>query len=245
MLLPGMTKRTFDAMNDVEILIAGNEAVMASSHVLAAASRVFEAMLASGMKESQTKKIKLAEKTKEEVELFLQLIHPVSGRHVRVTNDNVGHLLPLLVEYQVEGLEEECEAALMSGACSCDRLLMAKKFGMARAATKIITDLALKFPDVDISRLSGSPDVANEFLIELKKHVIPKNELSVMMGKLADVVGASLPVNAKIANAKDVRPGITIRFGTRADEEIPRAIRSVGLALEDRRPSLCSHGPEP
>ncbi len=43
------------------------------------------------------------------MQLLLDLIHPISGRHVKVTPENVDMILALLVEYQVERLKDECE----------------------------------------------------------------------------------------------------------------------------------------
>lgn len=233
-----MAKRNFEAMKDVEIVVAGEESIMANSYVLAAASPVFETMLSSGMVESRTKKIKLAEKTKESMQMFLDLIEPVSGRFVKLTPDNIEMILPLLNEYQVEGLEEECENAMLACPATAERLAMAKRFGLTKAASKLRDELVERFPDVDVAPMTVFPEVMNEFLCELKKSLTAKAGMKLetkrALTRLSFAIFDVLPGTTKLTETVTVDfPGknIVLSKGARADEAIRSAIGQIATLL--------------
>lgn len=171
-----MAKRGFEALQDVEIAVQGNETLLANSGILAGASPVFAAMLTSDMVEGRTKKIKLQDKTKEAIEMFLEIIHPAKGRLTKVTQENIDHLLPLFEEYQVEGFKDECESILMLCPASVDRLLLADRFGMQKALDHIFSGLVRSFPAVDTDRLCDMPHLMRAFMRALKKSVLCHTE---------------------------------------------------------------------
>eukprot|EP00930_Biecheleria_cincta_P030110 TRINITY_DN20895_c0_g1_i1.p1 TRINITY_DN20895_c0_g1~~TRINITY_DN20895_c0_g1_i1.p1 ORF type:complete len:234 (-),score=52.04 TRINITY_DN20895_c0_g1_i1:120-821(-) len=233
-----MAKRKVESMKDVEIVVAGDESIMANSYVLAAASPVFENMLASGMVESRTKKIKLADKTKEAMQMLLDLIQPVSGRFVKLTPDNIEMVLPLLNEYQVEGLEEECENAMLASPATAERLAMAKRFGLSKAASKLRDELVQRFPDVDVAPMTVFPEVTNEFLSELKISLTTKAALKLetkkALARLSLAIFDVLPGTTKLTETVTVDfPGkrLVLSKGARADEAIRTAIGQVAILL--------------
>eukprot|EP00971_Amphidinium_carterae_P164494 3261478-Amphidinium_carterae.1 len=74
-------------------------------------SPVFRRMLDCGMAEAQTKEINLPGKKKEEFEVFMNAIEPLSP--MKLTEENAHFLARWADEYGVEGLKERCEKELL------------------------------------------------------------------------------------------------------------------------------------
>jgi len=219
-----------DAMQDVELVVSGGDVLYANSGILAAASPVFAAMLSSDMVEGRTRKVRLEDKSKEAIESFLRIIHPVSGRLVKITADNIDGLVPLFEEYQVEGFTEECEAALLGFPASFDRLAFARRFGFDRAARRLVDELAEQFPNIPLPKDDGGPACgsSNDVLCDfVKKLAEVQQERSLQLKRkfedLAHDVYRALDgvVNEGRAPYKHLRPG------AHADQEIPNAIREL------------------
>eukprot|EP00931_Biecheleriopsis_adriatica_P009101 TRINITY_DN110207_c0_g1_i1.p1 TRINITY_DN110207_c0_g1~~TRINITY_DN110207_c0_g1_i1.p1 ORF type:complete len:228 (-),score=32.16 TRINITY_DN110207_c0_g1_i1:99-782(-) len=221
------TKRGYAQMLDVELIVEGGEVLPANSGVLAAASPVFGAMLCSEMVEGRTKKVKLDDKSKEAIELFLKIIHPGHGRLVKVTEKNVDMLLPLFDEYQVEGFQEECAALLLWLPATFDRMMLAKRFGLEGAFQKQMRDLATKFPDVDVSQFSKCPpDLLALYMAKVAQvQKAKKEQLQREIEQLGKDAFRCLPSGTEVDKSR--APYHILTPGQPADAEISRGIHSL------------------
>eukprot|EP00971_Amphidinium_carterae_P032768 645049-Amphidinium_carterae.1 len=104
-------QRTEDAgTQDLNINIE-DEIIAVHSQFLTFVSPVFRRMLDSGMAEAQTKEINLPGKKKEEFQVFMNAIEPLST--LQLTHENAHFLARWADEYGVEGLKERCEKELL------------------------------------------------------------------------------------------------------------------------------------
>ena len=96
--------------------------------LLGSASPVFAAMLCSDMKEKYDRSLILPGKTKEDLQLFVEFVRPLSCK--KIDRNNVDRMLPWFDEYQVHKLKEDCQALLLSLPVDLDRLLQAHRFAL-------------------------------------------------------------------------------------------------------------------
>ena len=98
-------------MNTGEIAIVfdgSEEPMMVPEQVLTLASPVFKQMLDHDMTEKKSRSIHLPGKDREEFEVLLSFLMPVSGRKQKITLQNVDFLLQLSNEYCIDPIKQEC-----------------------------------------------------------------------------------------------------------------------------------------
>ncbi|XP_076444193.1 BTB and MATH domain-containing protein 38-like [Babylonia areolata] len=99
-------EKKLDALCDVTIVVEGRK-LHFFKLFLRVASPVFDRMLTSDFSEKQSSEIRLPDKTLEEVDIFLQNVHPAYAWKP-LDDDSLGVLLRLASEYQTEHIREKC-----------------------------------------------------------------------------------------------------------------------------------------
>ncbi|CAE7269980.1 KBTBD3, partial [Symbiodinium pilosum] len=102
----------------------------ACSSLLRMCSPVFNRMFASGMREAQSGTVQVEVATKEEFEVFYNLLIPGAFRPKKVTEDNVDSLLTISEYYQVGFLKIACRETLRSLPATPERLIQAEQTGL-------------------------------------------------------------------------------------------------------------------
>jgi hypothetical protein len=158
----------FEATGDLEVVFDDGSSMMVHSALLGLASPVFAAMFTSGMREAQTKRLELQGKDKDEFELVMSFLRPLSAGQVSVANVDV--LLPWACEYQMLFLKERCEQTLLMLPCSASRLVDAKLWDLQEQYERCLTELTyVQFVgEFDILAAEG------EVLVDLQPHMVEK-----------------------------------------------------------------------
>eukprot|EP00435_Cladocopium_sp_Y103_P021568 s1895_g5.t1 len=144
---PASKRRRYSLECDVEIEVADGECVQTHSHVLMAASDVFAAMLGADMQEARTGRIVLGDKTKGQLEEFLQHLDLRGGAGPPpVTDQNVELLVQFADEYQVIGLRDRCISFLKAQPETkiCDSLEFACKHNLQEVIELCVQTLVKK-----------------------------------------------------------------------------------------------------
>jgi len=150
-----------EATADLEVTVEG-QAFMVHSAIVGLASPVFAALLTSGMQEGLAKKVELPGKIKEEFQMFLSFLKPLSRERVNVSN--VDKLLPWFDEYQVCVLKDECEDLLLKQPVSISRLLQAHRFLLTKQYRRCIEGLSFQEFVGGFEEFAGMPDVLQDVL---------------------------------------------------------------------------------
>ena len=117
--------------DEIELIFDGSEEpLLVSKAVLTLSSPVFKQMLDHDMVEKNSRSIQLLGKDREEFEVFLSFLMPVSGREQHVTVQNVDFLLPLSNEYCIDLIKQECIEIVKQQPPSVERLLQAYTYGI-------------------------------------------------------------------------------------------------------------------
>jgi BTB/POZ domain len=101
---------------DLEVVVGGTS-FMHHSFILCYSSEYFDTMLASGMQESQTKKIEFPDKNPDEWKLFYPFLEPRSvstADSVKITKENAKAILPWFHEFGMTKLLNESDEKLWS-----------------------------------------------------------------------------------------------------------------------------------
>jgi len=149
-----------------------------SSVVLGLASPVLKAMLASGMEESQSRRIKIAKDigTAVQFDQFYACLSPATARTVRINEENVDGILAFSDYYQVIPLKLECDRVLLDFPPSVDRLLQAQKCGLADQYKRCVAAVASDAGKPDLSVLKGHPSVLFDILKQMQNHFSDADE---------------------------------------------------------------------
>lgn len=131
------------------VLLVANEKFHVHRLVLILNSPVFKAMLKSDFTQARSKEITLPEKDPVEVlDLLLQL-YPQQGEDI--TMENVGHILKLADEYQINSVIERCGSFLRitkkGNADAMYILVLAQKYKLSAVAEEcceLLADLSLE-----------------------------------------------------------------------------------------------------
>lgn len=135
------------------------------SAILMAASPVFESMLACGMKETCSRRIELAGKSKGEFEVFLCFVHPGTARQQRIDVQNVDYLVAWFDEYGMNALKDECESFLMTLPSSVERLLQARRLSMRRQYARCLEEVGKNFETMNMKDvLEKAPELMPELM---------------------------------------------------------------------------------
>mmetsp|Transcript_79989 Transcript_79989/g.226335 ORF Transcript_79989/g.226335 Transcript_79989/m.226335 type:complete len:313 (-) Transcript_79989:93-1031(-) len=170
---------------DVAVLVEGDRVVTFST-ILGLGSPVFAALLRTGMKEGLTREVCLPGKSKKDLELFLAFLHPLS--RVRVSPDTVDRMLPWFDEYQVEVLKEECEEVLLGMACTSQRLLQARTFGLNRQYQRCLGELTITEFGEHFGELAREPQIVHDVLPSMEKQ-LPR--LSLVSTAIRETLGTT------------------------------------------------------
>mmetsp|Transcript_69949 Transcript_69949/g.188449 ORF Transcript_69949/g.188449 Transcript_69949/m.188449 type:complete len:242 (+) Transcript_69949:58-783(+) len=137
-----------------------------SSVVLGIASPVFKAMLAAGMKESRSRRIKVSRDigTARQFDDFYSCLSPATACTVRINQENVDGILAFSDYYQVIPLKLECDRALRDFPPSADRLIQAHKYGLSDQYNRCVTAVGSDAGKPDLSALKNHPSVLFDVL---------------------------------------------------------------------------------
>ena len=152
---------TMEEVSDV-FLDFGVDSMPASSVLLRLASPVFNRMIQSGMKEAQQSIIKVEVVSKQDFEIFYNLLGPAAWSADKVTEKNVDALLAASDYYQVGFLKTACEDKLLALPASGHRLLQAHKHGLKRQHQRCIDSLGKGSTKGDLTTLRQAPDILLE-----------------------------------------------------------------------------------
>lgn len=154
-------KRKSSSLDDITLRFESGSRSACSS-LLRMSSPVFDAMLESGMKEQEQKTIDVTIASKDDFDLFYDLLQPGAGLvgKKKIVEKNVDALLTLAKYYQVSFLQRACEEVLLSLPASVQRLLQAKEHGLARQQSRCIGALAESCTKKDLKMIhEASPDL--------------------------------------------------------------------------------------
>ena len=117
--------------DEIEIMFDGSEEpLMISEAVLMLASPVFKKMLDHDMMEKKSRSILLSGKDREEFEVLLSFLMPVTSRLQTITVENVDFLLRLSNEYCIDPIKQECIEFVKKQPPSVERVLQAYTYGI-------------------------------------------------------------------------------------------------------------------
>lgn len=105
------TKRMKGVEHDLTVIVGGQEFHHYSS-ILRCASDYFDRMLSTPMKEGTTMVVNFPTKEPSEWREVYKFMDPRSSRRAKITNRNVGRLLPWFHELDLPDLMEECDEVL-------------------------------------------------------------------------------------------------------------------------------------
>jgi len=137
-----------------------------SAVVLGLASPVLKAMLASGMEESQSRRIKIAKDigTAVQFDQFYACLSPATARTARINHQNVDGILAFSDYYQVIPLKLECDRALRDFLPSVERLVQAHKYGLSDQYKRCVAAVASDAGTPDLTVLKDHPSVLFDVL---------------------------------------------------------------------------------
>eukprot|EP00445_Apocalathium_hangoei_P015772 CAMPEP_0203894878 /NCGR_PEP_ID=MMETSP0359-20131031/37780_1 /ASSEMBLY_ACC=CAM_ASM_000338 /TAXON_ID=268821 /ORGANISM="Scrippsiella Hangoei, Strain SHTV-5" /LENGTH=222 /DNA_ID=CAMNT_0050817267 /DNA_START=68 /DNA_END=733 /DNA_ORIENTATION=+ len=137
-----------------------------SSHVLGMASLVLKAMLAAGMEESRSRRIKVSRDigTARQFDDFYSCLLPATAWTVSIHQENVDGILAFSDYYQVIPLKLECERVLCDFPPSVDRLMQAHKYGLNDQYKRCVAALASDAGTPDLLVLKDHPSVHFDIL---------------------------------------------------------------------------------
>lgn len=149
--------------------VFGSEELPMQSSILRAVSPVFDAMLASQMHEAHTHRIHIQNATYSQFKEFYEIMLPLVGRRIVISNDNIDHLLSLSQYYQVQPLIDECLACLGNVRATVPRLLMAHQFELKSEYKRFVSEIGSSFSEHDLSALKDYPKVLLDIVLEAQK----------------------------------------------------------------------------
>ncbi|CAE7662322.1 Ufd4 [Symbiodinium pilosum] len=146
--------------DDVMLKFGTGGSRAACSVLLRMSSPVFNSMLSSGMREAQNRTIQVEVATKEDFEIFYNLLRPGAFRADKVTQHNVEALLTISEYYQVGFLKHACEDQLLRLPATPDRLLQAENMGLKRQYARCARALAKQCMQEDLEQLRAASPTA-------------------------------------------------------------------------------------
>lgn len=163
---------------DTTVVLADGQAQV-NSVILCMASPVFEAMLTSNMKESQTQEIQASNFSLKDFDTFYNFLVPGHGRAMSITDSNVEQMLKLSDYYQVLPIKGECETFLLGAKPTLQRLLLTKQHNLQTCYERYADAISLSVleAEVDLKPLSAHVEV----LLDVVGRT--KGSLSNIMGK--------------------------------------------------------------
>jgi hypothetical protein len=157
----------FEAEGALEVHVADGT-VMVHPALLGLVSPVFAAMLCTDMHEKHQQKLNLPGKTKDDLQLFLEFVRPLSRKYVDV--GTVDRMLPWFDEYEVKGMKEECHALLLTLPVNSQRLLQADRYGLAKQYERCVKALSFQEYKTGFADLAAVPSVLQDVHRHLEKN---------------------------------------------------------------------------
>nr|ABI14179.1 tramtrack [Pfiesteria piscicida] len=157
-----------DDLNDFTVDFVDKGAqVRVNSSVLALASPVFRAMLASNMSEAASKRVELKELGSPEGFLsFYMWLVPFGSAQQKLTLETIDDVLVFADYYEVGPLKEQCEQFLLTLEPSIKRLLQSEKHGLSKLRQKCVAHVSTSIQE-DLALLKSHPDL----LLEVAQHL--------------------------------------------------------------------------
>jgi len=149
------------------VVITSNGEIPVHSQVLALSSPVFNSMLKESSEKSMPGHLKLLNQSKKDFATFYQLLMPVSGRQVKISDNNLDGVFSLCREYKVGPLVAECED-LVGKLPLMARLLMAHKHGLTQLYFKTAGKIASSYRMHDLNVLKDHPKVLSDVVKRMK-----------------------------------------------------------------------------
>ncbi|XP_070396531.1 kelch-like protein 3 [Dermacentor albipictus] len=195
--------------SDRVLIVSCGQKLEASREALRQCSRYFDAMFASGMKESSCDEIEMRD---IEPDTLRALIDVSEGRPVKVSNDNVDSLLKAGCIFQFEELERDCTDHLLRTVCLDNAVETWQKgyvFGARQLCRGALVTLLSEFEKfVEHASLASCPRPLLERLLSNDTlNVSNENVVRVAAEKWLRANGASCTVEEVIAVASRVRRG--------------------------------------
>lgn len=189
-----MPKRKRDAINDLDSpfppqlhrrclghpdleVVVGGTSFMHHSFILCYSSEYFDTMLASGMQESQTKKIEFPDKNPEEWKLFYPFLEPRSmstADCVKITKENAKAILPWFHEFGMTKLLNESDEKLWSSLLLVKHTYYPSDYRTLEQRKAALLDIVAWTQTADTY---GLPRTRNAMMQELQKAVMEYPEL--------------------------------------------------------------------
>lgn len=152
--------------SDRVLITTGGQKFEASREALRSCSRYFDAMFASGMKESSCDEIEMRD---IEPDTLRALIDVSEGRPVKVSSDNVDRLLKAGCVFQFEHLRKDCTEHLLHSVCLDNAVETWRKgdaFGVGQLRRAALVTLLWQFEDfVGHETLAACPYALVECLL--------------------------------------------------------------------------------
>ncbi|XP_070396532.1 kelch-like protein 10 [Dermacentor albipictus] len=195
--------------SDRVLLASCGQKLEASREALRQCSRYFDAMFASGMKESSCDEIEMRD---IEPDTLRALIDVSEGRSVKVSNDNVDSLLKAGCLFQFEELRRDCTDHLLRTVCLDNAVETWQKgdvFGVRQLCRAALVTLLSEFEKfVEHASLTSCPRPLLERLLSNDTlNVSNEGVVRAAAEKWLRVNGASCTVEEVIAVASRVRRG--------------------------------------
>jgi len=128
---------------DVVMVFQNGEELPVCSQVLRLASPVFDAMLGSGLVESQGGRIEVSIAEKETFEEVYELIKPCAWDPSKITKENLSGILKISNYYQLETIKKRCAAVLAGLPASLPHFWLARDHCVHEAYKKFIVKFGL------------------------------------------------------------------------------------------------------
>lgn len=214
--------KMFDAQGDLDILIEG-DVIRVHSAYLGSSSPVFAALLTSNMREGLSRKLELPGKSKEELEMFLSFLRPLS--RVRVTAENVDQMLPWFDEYQIMMLKKDCESVLLDLPVTTDRLMQAHKFCLEKLYRQCLYRLTYSQFLADFEKFANEVEVLREVMPIIQRK---NKELTWAFFVIQEVLNSNVPLK----NSTGVLE-LCLKHGNFVDEALAKDLVMLMLDASD------------